>query len=237
MCGRYVAPDQAAIERAWHIGRHNINPFKRRFNVQPTTQVPILHRDPESGELELTLARWGLIPQWWKETKPPRLTFNARSEEAAAKPMWLSPMRHARCLIPAEGWYEWQEVIHVDEGTGEAKLIKQPHFIYRPDKKLLCFAALMSLWTPPGQNVPAPTCAILTRASSGKAADVHDRMPVILPDSAHGTWLDPALDDSAKVNTIIREQAVTEFEHYPVSTRLNSARTDEAKFIERATSV
>ncbi|MGB7542710.1 MAG: SOS response-associated peptidase, partial [Burkholderiales bacterium] len=182
MCGRYVSPDEAAIEREWHIGRHNSNPFKRRFNVQPTTYVPILCLDRESGQLELTLARWGLIPHWWKEAKPPRLTFNARSEEAATKPMWRGPIRHARCLMPAEGWYEWQEVAHVDEVTGEVKLLKQPHFIYRRDKKLLCFAGLMSLWAPPGQDTPSPTCAILTRAAAGSVAEVHDRMPVILPD-------------------------------------------------------
>ena len=101
----------------------------------------------------------------------------------------------------------------------------------------MCFAGLMSLWAPPGQDTPTPTCAILTRAAAGPVAEVHDRMPVILPDSAYTTWLDQTLEDSAKVNAIIREQALTEFDHHPVTTRLNSARTDEAKFIERVSNV
>lgn len=101
MCGRYVSPNQAAIERVWHLGRHNSNPFIRRFNVQPTSIVPMLRLDPESGELELVTGRWGLVPHWWKDAKPPQSCFNARIEEAAAKPMWRDAMRRARCLVPA----------------------------------------------------------------------------------------------------------------------------------------
>ena len=99
MCGRYVHPDSAAVERAWHIGRHNSDPFERRYNVLPTSQVPMLRAAPGSGELELTSARWGFIPHWWKAGKAPQSTINARSEEAAAKPMWRHAYRHARCLI------------------------------------------------------------------------------------------------------------------------------------------
>src|ERR1700687_2694433 len=117
MCGRYVSPDQAAIERQWHIGRSNNEPFSRRFNVQPTTKVPMLRRGHQSGKLDLTLARWGFIPHWWKDAKPPKLAINARSEEAATKPMWRFAVRNGRCLLPAEGWFEWAEVERVDEET------------------------------------------------------------------------------------------------------------------------
>jgi putative SOS response-associated peptidase YedK len=107
MCGRYVSPEQAAIEHEWPIGRANSNPFPRVFNVAPTTLVPILRLDRESDELELTAARWGLIPHWWKDNKLPAHTINARSEDAPTKPMWRTALRNWRCLIPAEGWYEW----------------------------------------------------------------------------------------------------------------------------------
>ena len=102
MCGRYVSPEQASIERAWQIRRSSGMDFVRRFNVQPTTEVPLLLLD--AGELALAAARWGLIPHWWKQDKPPTFTINARLEEAAGKPMWRDPMRRTRCLLPAEGW-------------------------------------------------------------------------------------------------------------------------------------
>lgn len=80
----------------------------RRFNVAPTTTVPILRMSGRSREVELAAARWGFVPHWWKEAKPPKTSFNARLEEAASKPMWRDALRRSRCLIPAEGWYEWQ---------------------------------------------------------------------------------------------------------------------------------
>jgi putative SOS response-associated peptidase YedK len=84
MCGRYVSPEEAEIERFWHIGRHNSNPFARHFNVSPTSIIPILRLDRSTGEIELVNARWGLIPPWWKESKPPRTTHNARSDGVTA---------------------------------------------------------------------------------------------------------------------------------------------------------
>jgi putative SOS response-associated peptidase YedK len=230
MCGRYVSPDEAAIERAWHIGRHNSVPFPRRFNVQPTTQVPILRLDRETGELELTTARWGLIPHWWKDAKPPRLAFNARSEEAATRPMWREPMRHARCLMPAEGWYEWQAVSVPDPTTGEIKPQKQPHYIHRADAKLVCFAALFSEWTPANGDTPRLSCALLTRDAAPSVRGVHDRMPVVLPDSAFPQWLDRDLAKTEEVAALVAS-AETVFEHYPVSRRLNSAKDDDEDMI------
>src|SRR5262249_30055148 len=98
MCGRYVSPEQAEIERFWHIGRHNNEPFGRRYNVVPTQIIPILRLDRDSGELDVVHARWGLIPNWWKEVKPPRVSHNARAEEAATKPMWRGALARSRCL-------------------------------------------------------------------------------------------------------------------------------------------
>src|SRR5262245_57886642 len=114
MCGRYVAPDEADLERFWHLGQGH-NPLRgivARYNVAPTTQVPILFT--KDGALELHLARWGLVPMWWSKDKPPPSTFNARIEEAATKPMWRQPLKDSRCLVPALGWYEWKEGEQVD---------------------------------------------------------------------------------------------------------------------------
>ena len=102
MCGRYVSPEQASIERAWQVRKSSGLSFPRRFNVQPTTDVPLLMLD--AGELSLVAARWGLIPHWWEQDKPPTFTINARLEEAAGKPMWRDPMRpRAACSRPRAG--------------------------------------------------------------------------------------------------------------------------------------
>ena len=232
MCGRYVSPDQAAIEREWHIGRANSNPIPRRFNVAPTNLVPILRLDRESAEIELTAARWGLIPHWWKDTKLPAHTINARSEDAAIKPMWRTALRNWRCLIPAEGWYEWKQDQVVDRATGEVKPSKQPYFIHRKDRHPFCFAGLTSRWTPEAGGNPVLSCSILTKAAAPSVADVHDRMPVVLPIQAHAAWLDPEITDSARVATIVRECAMADFESYAVSTRVNSPRNNDEKLLE-----
>lgn len=212
MCGRYVSPDQSAIERAWKVDRSNSNPFPRRFNVQPTTDVPVLRRG--DGSLVLDAARWGLIPHWWKKDAPPTHSINARLEEAAGKPMWRDPLRRARCLLPAEGWYEWQAL------AGG----KQPHYIRRADGRPLCFAGLMSVWQ------DQATCALLTKAAEGPVAEVHDRMPVVLPDEAFDAWLDPGLKDATQ---FAREHALArEFVHHAVSKRVNNARNEGADLIE-----
>jgi len=212
MCGRYVSPDQSAIERAWKVDRTNSNPFPRRFNVQPTTAVAVLRR--EDGARVLDLARWGLIPHWWKQDAPPTHTINARLEEAAGKPMWRDPMRRSRCLLPAEGWYEWQAL------AGG----KQPHYLRRADGRPFCFAGLISQWREQW------SCALLTKAAEGPSAEVHDRMPVVLPDEALEGWLDPALKDATQ---FAGEHALArEFVHYPVSKRVNNARNEGADLIE-----
>jgi putative SOS response-associated peptidase YedK len=212
MCGRYVSPEQASIERAWKIHRSTGLDFPRRYNVQPTTDVPLLL--PAAGELALAAARWGLIPHWWKQDKPPTYSINARLEEAAGKPMWRDAMRRSRCLLPAVGWYEWRSL------AGG----KQPHYIARNDGRLVCFAGLMALWQ--GRL----SCAILTKEAAGPVAEVHDRMPVVLADEAHAGWLDPALQDAAE---FARAHALSqEFTHYAVSKRVNDARNEGPELIE-----
>jgi len=232
MCGRYVSPDTASIERAWHIGRINSNPFPRHFNVAPTTTIPLIRGNPATGELELIDARWGFVPTWWNEPKPPQHSFNARSEEAAAKVMWRQSYKYSRCLVPAEGWYEWKTVESTDARTGEIRTLKQPHFIFRPDKKLLCFAGLMSTWVTGGDSAKV-TCAILTKNAAASLADVHDRMPVVMPDKVFDRWLSPEVTSADEAATLIGS-ADSNFEHYPVSTRLNTAKNDDAKLLEPA---
>jgi putative SOS response-associated peptidase YedK len=233
MCGRYVSPEQAAIERAWHIGRHNNAPFKRRFNTFPTDTIAFLRLAPDSPELELDTGRWGFVPHWWKDAKPPRTSHMARVEEAASKPMWRDAWRRARCLIPAEGWYEWQAVERVDPATGEVKQAKQPHFIHRADGRLFCFAGLMSYRKDPQSGVDLLSCAVLTAAAEGELAQIHDRAPVVLPESAHVAWLERGVTDAEEVKRIADSRAKPEeFAHWKVRTLVNNTKIDGPELIE-----
>jgi putative SOS response-associated peptidase YedK len=232
MCGRYVSPEQAEIERFWHIGRHNSNPFPRRYNVSPTSMVPILRLDRETGEIELVNARWGLIPAWWKDSKPPRTSHNARSEEAAIKPMWKGALAKSRCLVPARGWYEWKQVERVDPATGEVTKAKQPHFFHLPGDQLFAFAGVMAMWKGPEQVAPQLSCALFTREAVGPAAQVHERMPVVLSRDAEGAWLDANVTDPAQAMAAAVEHGVTVLEHHAVSSRVNTAAADDAQLTE-----
>jgi len=215
MCGRYVSPEQASIERAWKIDRTSSNPFPRRFNVQPATAVPVLLLEDRARTLRS--ARWGLIPHWWKQDKPPSTTINARLEEISGKPMWRDPIRRSRCLLPAEGWYEWRET-----PAG-----KQPYYITRRDRRPFCFAGLYATWR------DTLSCAILTTQALGPVAEVHERMPVVLPEADHGAWLEPAMHDAAVATAMALEpMASEEFEHYSVSRRVNNARNEGPDLIE-----
>lgn len=227
MCGRYVSPDEAEIERFWHIGRHNNNPFPRRFNVSPGSMIPILRLDRSTGEIELVDARWGLIPTWWKEPKPPRTTHNARSEEAATKPMWKGPLAKSRCLIPAIGWYEWKVIERADPATGEIIKAKQPHYFHLPGDQLFAFAGVMAMWKPASDGEWQAGCAILTRGAVGPAAEVHDRMPVILSKDAQIAWLDQKIIDPAHAMAMALEHRLTDVKHHPVSSQVNFASNDE----------
>jgi putative SOS response-associated peptidase YedK len=233
MCGRYVSPEQAEIERFWHIGRHNSNPFPRRYNVSPASMVPILRLDRATGEIELVNARWGLIPVWWKETKPPRTSHNARSEEAAVKPMWKGSLAKSRCLIPARGWYEWKQVERVDPATGEVIKAKQPHFFHLPGDQLFAFAGVMAMWKPANDEEWQASCAVLTRDAVGPAAEVHERMPVVLPQAAEQAWLDPKVADPALAMAAALQQGVTDVEHHAVDSRVNLAGNDDEDLVRK----
>src|SRR6266508_110585 len=205
MCGRYVSPEEAAVERAWHIGRRNWKtPFgKPRYNVAPTMRVIMLRRDAASPEIELAHARWGFVPYWWKEAQPPLGRFNAKVETAGANGMWREALSRARCLLPALGWYEWREEERIDKATGEVVKVNQPYYITRKDRRPLCFAGLMSRWKAPGDPEPTLTCAVLRRPVAGRAGDIPERMPVVLPDEVHARWLDLVYSDTPRPAALI----------------------------------
>ena len=219
MCGRFVSREQAAIEREYNIKVRN--PFERVYNAAPTMLLPVIRQ--VDGEREALSMRWGLIPGWWSQPTLPTATINARSEDAASKPMWRGPVRHTRCLVPALGWYEWQV-----QPTG-----KVPHFIHAAGMSGLCFAGLWSEWTDP-QRAGQSSFAILTRPAASALARVHHRMPVVLAPGAWDDWLGlwPA-EHAARLAAAVAH-SLDDFEYYPVSRYVNAPRNQGARCIEPA---
>jgi putative SOS response-associated peptidase YedK len=164
MCGRYFPPDQLALEQFWRIDRSNwLSWAQPLFNVAPTTVVPIIVRDGD-GDIVLTGARCGLVPAWWSKDTFPALTFNARSEEAAEKPTWRQSLRTMRCLMPARGWYEWNEQQLVRSEAG--KQVRQPYFFSTKATQLF--------WDAPLAPVEG-TVLVFGRETGGLPAELHER--------------------------------------------------------------
>jgi len=232
MCGRFVSPDQRDLEKLFHV-RGTPDLFQRSYNVAPTMPVPMVYLDRHEHERKLTLARWGLVPFCWKDVKPPGHTFNTRLEEASTKPMWRKAFRSGRCIVPASGWYEWQEREVVDQATGELRKYKQPFFMHLPDKRPLGFAGLMAWTRAKDADDWIASCSIITAAASGVAADVHHRMPVVLAEEAHERWLDPALDDPEEIAALIANHNLAgAIVTHAVSTRVNASKADDPLLLE-----
>jgi putative SOS response-associated peptidase YedK len=233
MCGRFVSPADAEIERRWHVGRDTGRPLLPNYNTSPGAAIPILCATGKG--IALRTARWGLVPPWWKTAEPPQGAFNARLEEAASKPMWRHPLRYSRCLVPASGWYEWQAVKRRDTHTGKEKDAKQPHFVCRKDGALLLLAGLLSTRTTPEQEAPILTCAILTTAATGTLAGLHERMPVVLDDAALAEWLDASRTKETDAAVTLRTHSgLAACKHHPVGMAVNDARSQGAHLMDKA---
>jgi len=176
MCSRYNLTSPAEAVRAYF--RHaNVETFPPRYNIAPSQPVLIVRLN-ERGERHLGLVRWGLIPGWVKDPRDYAMLINARSETAATKPSFRGAMRHRRCLVPANGFYEW---------TGPSGH-KQPYLIAKPDQSLLAFAGLHEHWLgPDGSEID--TMAILTCDANATIGRIHDRMPVIIEPENFDRWL------------------------------------------------
>ena len=228
MFSHYLTPSQAEIARHWQLADAQVrHPLARPLKASPAAAVPMI-RLAESGALEQVAARWGLIPLWWKEEKPPTDAFIAPSEEATARPIWKIPASKSRCLVPAIGWYECKRVERLNPATGEMTMAEQPYFVRLPDRQPFAFAGLMSRRTVDG-NQTGFTFTILTRDAIGPAAQIHARVPIVLPKDAQAAWLYRELTDAAVAIEFAREQAVTEFVWHPVDLRVDNARNEVAE--------
>jgi putative SOS response-associated peptidase YedK len=216
MCGRYdlnSPPIKLKTRFQTDFGRIAVE-LAPRYNIAPSTRVPIVRI--EEGERRAALANWGLLPRWAK-TDDGLKPINARGETIAEKPMFRDAFRHRRCLLPADGFYEWKR-------SGS---VKQPWRFVMSDREPFAIAGIWDIWTRSVQ--PQETCAIVTTAANELMAQVHDRMPVIIAPGDYEAWLDPS---NPQPQALLVPFPSEEMNAYRVSTRVNNARNEDPGLIE-----
>jgi len=187
-----------------------------RYNVAPTQPVPVIRRQEPTREL--SLMRWGLIPSWTKEPSVAASMINARSETASTKPAFRDALTFRRCLLPADGFYEWQR-------RGKTK---QPYCFEVSAGTLFAFAGIWDRWKGASGNT-VETCSILTTTANAATSEVHDRMPAILDPASYDLWLDPAMRDVAAASELLKPYDARLMRSYPVSSRVNRVGNDDAE--------
>ena len=220
MCGRYVITSAPEAIRA--LFRYQEQPnFPPRYNVAPTQPIPIVRL--AQGVRQFALVRWGLLPSWVKDPKAFTLVINARGESVLDKPAFKNAMKYRRCLIPADGFYEWK-------ASGSRK---GPYFVRPTSGAPMAFAGLWESWIGPnGEELE--TAAIVTTTANHALEDVHDRMPVVVPPEAFDLWLNCGEVDATTAAALIAPPPDDAMEAYPVSTDVNRVANDNAKLLEPA---
>ena len=218
MCGRYTLT--APVDRlVAELGLDEVRAeLSQNFNVAPTQSVAAVVAG--GGKRRLELLRWGLVPSWADDPEIGSRMINARSETAPEKPSFRSAFRRRRCLIPADGFYEWQKT-----GNG-----KQPFYIRMRDGSPFAFAGLWETWHEEDENIRS--CAIITTAPNELAAEIHNRMPVILDPEDYDLWLDPDFDEKDPLASLLKPYPAEAMEAYPVSRFVNSPRHDDERCVE-----
>jgi putative SOS response-associated peptidase YedK len=190
-----------------------------RYNIAPTQPVLAVRLAGSGAGRECVRLRWGLVPSWAKEVGGPPL-INARAETVADKPAFRTALKQRRCLIPADGFYEWLK----RDGK------KQPFSFRLWDNRPFAFAGLWERWT--GDENPVESCTIVTTEANDLVRPVHDRMPVILPVRYHAAWLDPDVRDADRLRTLLRPFPAEEMTALPVGAHVNNARHDDPRCLE-----
>jgi putative SOS response-associated peptidase YedK len=200
--------------------------FEPRYNIAPTQDVLTVRVDAESREREAVMLRWGLVPSWAKELQSGPPMINARAESVAEKPTFRTALRRRRCLIPADGFYEWQKL---PGGAKSGK--KQPYYIHRGDGQPFAFAGLWETWKAK-EPLVVESCTIITTSANRVLAPLHDRMPVILAEGDYALWLDPSVSEPGDIVHLLAPCDDDELVAEPVSTHVNRVANDDPQCIE-----
>ena len=221
MCGRFsLASDSRSLEIRFSF-RGVEPPVEPRYNIAPTQ--PVLTITREGSENQARYMRWGLIPSWAKDASIGSRMINARAETLSEKPSFRNAFRKRRCLLVADGFYEWRKVV------GR----KQPMRIVLQTGEPFAFAGLWESWQDPEGTV-VRSCAIITTGPNPLMEPIHNRMPVILPRDDETQWLDPEVDDTASLLQMLAPYPQEAMDAYQVSTLVNSPANDVPECIERA---
>ena len=211
MCGRFALHSPlATLLEQFEASAAGVA-WEPRYNVAPTQPVAAVR--VEAGERRVARLRWGLVPRWAREVGEGPLLINARAESAASKPAFREALRRRRCLVPADGFYEW-------ERSGRARL---PLLFSAPDGAPLAMAGIWERWSRPGA-APVESCAVLTTAASGVVAPLHDRMPALIPRAAFERWLDPGLRDPQAIADLLAPPPDAALRALPLEPWVNDVR-------------
>jgi len=252
MCGRYAsARKRIELLEEFSVQRDRVaEPLAPDYNVAPTKPVyAVLDRagrerdgdDAETVARELRVVRWGLVPSWAKDVSIGSRLINARAETLSEKPAYRRAFARRRCLLPADGYYEWQ-VLPPElgaDGKVTGKKVKQPFFIHRGDGGPLAFAGLYELWRDRAVPDGDPeawlwSATIVTTSAPDELGQIHDRMPMVIAPDSWADWLDPGNSDPADLQALLAPAAAEGLASYPVSTAVNSVRHNGPDLIEPA---
>ena len=219
MCGRYTLKTPAGVLTERFDIEESSTSITSSYNIAPTQQVATVLA--ENGKRKLEMLHWGLIPSWAKDPEVGNRMINARAETVAEKPSYRKAFQERRCLILADGFYEWQKT---DNG-------KQPFYIRMEDESPFALAGLWESWRN-GREIRS--CTIITTAPNELAASIHNRMPVILHPEDYDMWLDPDFDEREPLTSLLKPFPAEAMEAYPVSRRVNNPANNDAGVVEPA---
>jgi putative SOS response-associated peptidase YedK len=244
MCGRYASsrrPDDLVEE--FEIDKVEAKEaLAPDYNVAPTKPVyAVVQRPPaqdqadgESFERQLRVLTWGLVPFWAKDPSIGNKMINARMETVHEKPAYRRAFASRRCLLPADGYYEWYPT---EQRTKAGKPLKQPFFIHPDDGSVMAMAGLYEIWRDPSRDDDDPerfrwTCTVLTTRAEDEVGQIHDRMPLLVEPDRWAAWLDPTLSDVSELRKLLVPAAPGRLEAYPVSTQVNNVKNNGAELLE-----
>ena len=222
MCGRYVITGSIDdyVEH-FAVDVVKTEALAPNYNVAPTD--PVYAVAERKGERQLGVFRWGLIPHWAGSAKGAARFINARAETVQTKPAFRDSFRSKRCLVPADGFYEWEKL---EDGR------KLPHYFFSADRTPVAFAGLWAAWQDPATGEWVRTCAIVTTDPNRQMRPIHDRMPALLPPQAWDEWLDRDNEDAAALMSLLGPPPEDALDEYAVSTLVNSVKNNLPELVE-----
>jgi putative SOS response-associated peptidase YedK len=244
MCGRYASTaSPAQLAQEFEVDDLFDDLPGPDYNVAPTVAVPAVfeRRAKATGEVRRRLAplTWGLVPSWAKDRSIGSRLINARVESVADKPAFRKAFATRRCLLPADGFYEWYtpDGHGSDTPRGKSKVKKQPFFLHRRDGGLLVMAGLYEIWRDPDRPEDDPdrfrwTCTVLTTQAEDAVGHIHDRMPMMVERDRWGAWLDPTVSSRDDLLSLLVPAAPGRLEAFPVSTDVNNVRNNGPELVE-----